>query len=147
MKKVIIKVGGYGYRPDKDSAVQLITEKNGPISVSDAEAKRLVDLKVAVYVGEESTSNSELKTGHLDAGQFADYSYKELQKLAKDMGLSATGSKDELIERITTAEVQYEADAEAEEVEADAEAEETEPAEDAESDTEEPPVLEAVDPE
>lgn len=123
MKKVIIKVGGYGFRPDKDSAVQLITEKNGPISVPDEEAERLINLGVAVYANEEH-----------DAGQLDDYSMKELQKLAKDMGLKAGGSKEELIARISEAEasVSEEPDEEAEEVEAD---------------NEKPPVLEAVDPE
>lgn len=134
MKKVIIKVGGYGFRPDKKSAVRLITEKDGPISVSDDEAARLVNLGVAVYANEEAGTEN-LITGHLDAEQFADWSMKDLQKLAKDMGLKANGSKEELIARITAEEVQASAEPDIEEPETE------------EADAEEPPVLEAADPE
>lgn len=130
MKKVIIKVGGYGFRPDKKSAVRLITEKDGPISVSDDEADRIVGLEIAEYVVDD-----DLVKGHLDAGQFEDYSMKELQKLAKDMGLKANGSKEELIARITAEEVQASEEPDIEEPETE------------ETDAEEPPVLEAVDPE
>lgn len=136
MKKVIIKVGGYGYRPDKDAAVQLITEKNGPISVSDEEAERLVGLKVAVLVEdtvsepEVETEDEEMATGHLDADSLQEYTVPELKDLAKKLGLKTGGTKDELIERIAAAEVEYPA--------AD---------EETDADTEEPPVLEAADPE
>lgn len=135
MKKVIIKVGGYGYRPDKKAAVKLITEKDGPISVSDEEAERLLALKVAVLAEDAE----ELIPAHLDEGQFADYSMKELQKLAKEMGLKANGSREELIERITEAEVLVTKDDDGSEADADTDA-------DTEAD-EEPPVLEAADPE
>ena len=130
MKKVIIKVGGYGFRPDKKSAVRLITEKDGPISVSDDEADRIVGLGIAEYVVDD-----DLVKGHLDAGQFEDYSMKELQKFAKDMGLKANGSKEELVARITAEEVYASEKPDTEEPEAE------------EADTEEPPVLEAADPE
>ena len=129
MKKVIIKVGGYGYRPDKGSAVQLVTEKDGPISVSDEEAKRLVDLKVAVYADalKADEKTKEMATGHLDAESLSEYTVPQLKELAKDLGLKTGGTKDELIERITATEVEY-------------------PVADEEAD-EEPPALEAVDPE
>lgn len=130
MKKVIIKVGGYGYRPAKDSAVQLVTEKDGPISVSDEEAKRLVDLKVAVYADEPvkvDENTEEMAKGHLDAESLSEYTVPQLKELAKDLGLKTGGTKDELIERITATEVEY-------------------PVADEEAD-EEPPVLEAADPE
>lgn len=139
MKKVIIKVGGYGYRPDKDSAVQLITEKDGPISVSDEEAARLVGLKVAVLAEDTvvespapvltEAETEETATGHLDADSLREYTVPELKDLAKKLGLKAGGTKDELIERIAATEVEYPV--------ADEDAE----------DDEEPPVLEAADPE
>lgn len=135
MKKVIIKVGGYGYRPDKDSAVVLVTEKDGPISVSDEEAARLVGLKVAV-LAEDTVVESpapaetgETATGHLDAESLQEYTVPELKDLAKKLGLKTGGTKDELIERIAATEVEYPVEGE-----------------DAEAD-EEPPVLEAADPE
>ncbi|MCM1439570.1 MAG: hypothetical protein NC131_10280 [Roseburia sp.] len=43
--------------------------------------------------------------GHLDAEQLKGYSYKDLQALAKDMGVSASGKAEEIIARITAVEV------------------------------------------
>lgn len=130
MKKVIIKVGGYGYRPDKKAAVKLITEKDGPISVSDEEAERLLALKVAVLADEPEAEEPEMAIGHLDAESLQDYTVPQLKDLAKDLGLKTTGTKEELIERISAEQVQYPV------------------ADEAETETdEEPPVLEAADPE
>ena len=71
------------------------------VMVETAESNEEMELLAEVEV------EVEVATGHLDAGQFEEYSYKELQKLAKDMGLSAGGTRDELIARITAEEVQY----------------------------------------
>ena len=130
MKTIKIIRGSYGYRADKSPQVKLIDKNSEPIVVSDEEAARLIKLKVA----EEVAAEEKPATGHLDAGQFADYSYNELKKLAKDMGLSASGTKEELIERISATEVEI-------------------PEEDSEEDSEgedaneEPPVLAPADPE
>ena len=43
--------------------------------------------------------------GHLSAEQLKEYSYKELQALAKDMGVSASGKSEEIIARIIAVEV------------------------------------------
>jgi len=43
--------------------------------------------------------------GHLDAEQLKEYSYKDLQALAKDMGVNASGKAEEIIARIAAAEV------------------------------------------
>lgn len=43
--------------------------------------------------------------GHLDAEQLKEYSYKDLQALAKDMGVSASGKAEEIIARIAAVEV------------------------------------------
>lgn len=43
--------------------------------------------------------------GHLSTEQLKKYSYKELQTLAKDMGVSASGKAEEIIARIAAVEV------------------------------------------
>ncbi len=43
--------------------------------------------------------------GHLSEEQLKEYSYKELQELAKNMGVSASGKSEEIIARITAVEV------------------------------------------
>lgn len=43
--------------------------------------------------------------GHLSAEQLKEYSYKDLQALAKDMGVSASGKAEEIIARIVAVEV------------------------------------------
>lgn len=48
---------------------------------------------------------------HMDAAQFEDWSYDDVRKLAKDMGIPAIGKKEELIKKICSADVEIEADA------------------------------------
>lgn len=60
----------------------------------------------------EVTSDNEEVKGHLDPTDLAEnYSYQELKKLASDLGVSANGKKEELIERICSVEVGYSPDA------------------------------------
>ncbi len=141
MKRIKIVVGTYGYRKDSTSPIEAINKNSEPIEVEDAEAERLVGLGVAKYV--DNTSESVIK-GHLDVGQFDNWSIKELQKLAKDMGLKANGSKAELIARITAEEVEVPAedDTDGEEPEGNTDGEASEG-----DDNEKPPVLDAADPE
>lgn len=47
-----------------------------------------------------------MQKGHLDAKQLESMSAKELQALAKEMGVSAGGSKKEIAARIAAAEVE-----------------------------------------
>lgn len=49
MRKVRIIKGAYGYQPEGRSTVQAITRNDGPIELSDEEAARLVNLRVAEY--------------------------------------------------------------------------------------------------
>ena len=138
MKIIKIIRGTYGYRKEGTRLVEPIDKNSDPITVSDQEAERLVSLGVAKVLDDAST---ETFIGHVDAGQFESYSYKQLQELAKNMGLKASGSKEELIERITAAEVEAPTNDETDEnTDDDAET-------DDESGEEEPPVLSAVDPE
>lgn len=50
MKSIKIIVGSYGHRPDGRGSVTLITKQSPPITVSDEEAERLVELGVAAIV-------------------------------------------------------------------------------------------------
>lgn len=43
--------------------------------------------------------------GHLSTEQLKEYSYKDLQALAKDMGVNASGKAEEIIARIAAVEV------------------------------------------
>lgn len=132
MKRIKIVLGTYGYMKNGVPPVESIDKDSEPIEVADTEAERLVNLGVAAYASEK------LIAGHLDAGQFADCSMKELQKLAKDMGLKANGSKEELIARITAKEVYASEEPDTKDAEDDIPEE---------PDNDEPPVLDAVDPE
>lgn len=133
MKKVIITVGTYGYRTDKDGPVIPVSHKEGkPIELLDAEADRIVGLGIAKYANGKAVEEQE---GNLDPDDLSTYAYNDLKKLAKEMGLSASGSKEELIKRISDEKVIIPSDA-------DAVVDETE-----NDDNEEPPVLEAAEPE
>ena len=160
MKKINIVVGTYGYRKNDTSAVELIDKNSGPIEVSDAEAKRLIGLKIAVAAEtktatqtptpapapepngtEEPAPVAPMVTGRLDAESLKEYSYKALQSLAKKLGLSTKGKTEELIERIAATEVQAPAEDE------EGTKNNVPGTDDEEADNEKPPVLNAVDPE
>ena len=139
MKKIRIILGGYGYVEKPGAAPRLVTAKDEPIMVEDKEAIRLVNLKCAEIVSEKKAEANEdaeevapvqqeengMVTGHLDAEDLESYTVMQLRSLAKDMGLKQTGSKEELIQRIAGEEVQYEEEEAAEN----------------------PPILEAAEPE
>lgn len=134
MKKIIIVLGGYGYQRNPEGPVDLITKKDGPIEVSDAEAERLVKIGVAKYAAESVQTLNEDEP--LNEGEplneddpLKDVTLNELRARAKELGLSGAGSKVELYERIKAAE----------------ESQETQ--EEIEEDNEEPPVLAAAEPE
>ena len=60
---------------------------------------------------EEAKHFFDKKEVHLDASQFEEWSYDDLRKLAKDMGISAKGTKEELIAKICSEDVEIENDA------------------------------------
>lgn len=135
----IIIDGNYGHYVN---GVVIPKNKNSkPFELEDSKALRLISEGVAEAVngepvpdndGElpdpfcnngEPVPDNEGVTGNLDADQLDDLSINDLRKIAKDLGVSASGSKKKLIERICDVEVS------------------------APADDEEPPVLEAADPE
>lgn len=147
MSVKIIK-GIYGYK-DAKGTITPMTSKDGAFRLTDEQEARLVSKGVAVYVNSESEKVQQEKTqknkkvapvqqqeekydGNLDKEQLMDMGYNDLKHLAKQLGISAEGKKDELVERIAAVEV----NATGEEVE-----------EDDDDEDEEPPTLSPADPE
>lgn len=135
--------GIYGYK-SVNGTIEPKTSKDAPFSLTEKQEARLVKLGVAEYTEvapvqpEAAVSNDadgeSVLTGTISKEQLEEMNYSELKHLAKEMGVSAVGSKDELVERIALEMVQCGAE------EDDSELTD-------EADTEEPPVLEAADPE
>lgn len=138
MKTVKIIVGTYGHKKDNESYVSLIGKdcETDVCNVSDEEAARLIKAGVAEEVGtsievKETVTEEPAATvtGNLDAESLEEYTVAELKALAGDLGLKfkSRATKDELIALISSTKVEI--------------------TEDEEVDSEEPPVLSAVDPE
>lgn len=68
--------------------------------ISAADAERLIELNVC------EEAEPEMVTGHLDPAQLHELKVDDLRKLAAEMGLETDGKKDELIARISAAEVE-----------------------------------------
>lgn len=141
MKKIKIIVGTYGHMKNGVPPVELIDKGSDPIEVSDAEAARLIKLGIAkeasgtdttAFVAEETTEAEETAKGHLDAESLEEYTLAELKDLAGKLGLTfrAKATKSELIKLIAATEVDYPVADDTEDEEAD-----------------EPPVLNAAEPE
>ena len=65
----------------------------------------------AVESSEDTAAGCE--KANLDPQDLENWSLKELKKLAKDMGLSTSGTKAELVERIAAEEVEFDPDTKA----------------------------------
>lgn len=89
MKIIKIIVGSYGYRPEGTGSVTLITKHHPPITVSAAEAERLVELGVAKTI--ESNIPLTAPGDNPDADTKPQYSMKnksdELKVLMDEFGL------------------------------------------------------------
>lgn len=132
MKTIKIIVGAYGHKKTKESYVTLIGKgfETDICSVSDEEAARLIEAGVAEEVNETVTEEpAATVTVNPDTGSLEAYTVSELKDIASDLGLKfkSRATKDELIALISSAKVEI--------------------TEDEEVDSEEPPVLSAVDPE
>jgi len=86
--------------------------RSGPFEVDEGEGKRLVRMGYAVQTGsvpergQQEEAESHGGTGDTvdrDMESLADLSKKELECMARDMGLSTNGTKEQLVERITGA--------------------------------------------
>lgn len=88
----------------KASYVEALEEANNLVNVildaeNDAESEAEADTTPEEPEGEETL------TGTLDTEDLQEMHYNDLKKLAKEMGLSPDGKKDELVERIAAAKV------------------------------------------
>lgn len=111
--------GTYGYRA-KNGQIEPKTKKDAAFSLTEEQEARLVKKGIAVYVGREEGKTEEVAPeqhqdessdvsgapvpGDLGEEQLEEMSYNDLKHLAKEMGLSASGTKEELMERIAEAE-------------------------------------------
>lgn len=97
MKTIKVIAGGVGVKyTDANGNVRhtLKTPQSGPFECEDAQAVRLVNLGVAVYVGQqiekEEAKNSE-KTLTID--ELEALSYADLKKIAAELGVKPKGNK------------------------------------------------------
>lgn len=81
------------------AAGKIAESAEGPLLPSAASLE--TEATDEVHAEEEN----EVVTGHIDAEQLEEMSYNDLKAMAKEMGLSTKGTKDELIARIAAAEV------------------------------------------
>lgn len=97
--------GTYGYRDGKGILIPKDKEA-GEFEVTEAEAERLIDSGRAVKVENELDCRLENQGGLPDpcsaTEQFEKMGIKEIRQIAKDMGIPNTGSKEELVKRITS---------------------------------------------
>lgn len=138
-----ILVGTYGHRPNPDdNYIEKKDCNSEPFEVSDKEAERLIGLGVAQRAVQFENEKYEDDAEMLESGEGNDeldqLSIKELRQMAKDLGLPADGSKAALAEKIRT--IRNGSD------EMEKEDEES-PIIDDEGNQEDPPVLEAAEPE
>ena len=139
MKLVKIINGTYGHRPTGSAYVLPVAAGGQPISVTDEEAERLVNLGVAAYVeqgavatalsedaagstignspsdgdGERGDSDPAEIAGHLDHDDLMSWKMEDLKKLAADMGLDTADLKKKaaIVDSICAIEVSVPADA------------------------------------
>lgn len=116
MKTVKIKCGAYGHRAKGSSFVSIVARGESCI-VDDEEAKRLVDLGVALIIGEvpnaepapvpvvEESVEDEQPEEEIDLSAMR---FDELKKLAIEMGIyeGKLNSKAKLIDAIRAAEAE-----------------------------------------
>jgi hypothetical protein len=103
MKVRIVIDGNYGHY--ENGVVYPKNKNSEPFELDDMKAKDLIarEIAVAVDVAEKDDLERDMKATYLEDSNMSyleEYSFKELQKLAKDRGLSGAGSKAELIARI-----------------------------------------------
>ena len=104
MKVRIVIDGNYGHY--ENGVVYPKNKNSEPFELDDMKAKDLIARGIAVAA--EVAENDELEMEDMETtyvegsntSYLEEYSFKELQKLAKDRGLSGAGSKAELIARI-----------------------------------------------
>lgn len=103
--KVKMVRGYYGLRNGKISELKDINSPD--FDVDDMEAERIIGLGIAKAVSDDMEETEEyMVTGHLTEEQLREMPYSRLKQLCKELGVSAVGKQDELIERLVAVEVQ-----------------------------------------
>lgn len=130
--KIKVKHGGCGIKYTDGKGVKrhaLKTPEDGAFECEIEQAKRLVEMGVAEFVGDD---NGDKGSGHLDAAQLETMTNEQLKNLAGDLGIDVRKCKKkaDFIAAIIAAEVETDADAE-----------------DGEDDPDGPPAPGAADPE
>lgn len=87
MKTIKIISGIYGYRPAGSKVIEPKRAGDPAFQVEDAEAARLVSLKVAAYVDENSSSKSETEAPKGIPSYNADMKSTELREIMSDYGI------------------------------------------------------------
>lgn len=126
----------------EEGVVTAKTNQSDPFEIEEKRAMQLIAQGYATPVGVAGEEAESTVDQHTDVGmkQLTDYSTQELKKMAKNMGLSTAGTKEQLIERIEAGfKLKEENDADNHE-NYDGE-------EDAGGDTEAPPTLQPAEPE
>ena len=108
------------YRKDNVPFFMAVTSKDGVIDVEESQAKRLIDLGVAVAVESSLTAESEEPAeaepeeaiAEDDEKSLSDMTVDELKKYAAELGisLSSRAKKQEIIDAISEAEETVEDD-------------------------------------
>ena len=104
--KIKIVQGTYGYVPQEGMAVELINITHDPIEVSESQGQRLLGLGIAEVVeekGQETDSEPEKEKYEKKESEEKELTFQEMRQLAKQMGISTKGTKEELSARIDEA--------------------------------------------
>lgn len=103
MKIRIIIDGSYGHY--ENGAVYPKNKNSEPFELEDNKAINLISRGIAEAVDTIDEGAADIPSSSDNTVSYLEeYSFKELQKIAKDKGLSGAGSKAEIISRILDAE-------------------------------------------
>lgn len=103
MKIRIIIDGNYGHY--ENGAVYPKNKNSEPFELEDNKAINLISRGIAEAVDTIDEGAADIPSSSDNTVSYLEeYSFKELQKIAKDKGLSGAGSKAEIISRILDAE-------------------------------------------
>ncbi len=108
--KICITRGVYGFR--ENGCVVEKTSSSAPFEVDEEEGGRLIALNVAKEIIEDEISDKEKSAedtaedapgipGHISKDSLKSMKKEELYKLAEELGVRKSGSKEELAERLS----------------------------------------------
>lgn len=113
--KIRMVAGMFG--SEENGRIVVKTSEDCPFEVDQKTGERLIRMEVAVEVKEypeekkeddpDEESGEHLQIGRLDEEQLREMKVEDLRNLADEMGLKKSGSKEELIDRISAENVCY----------------------------------------